>query len=137
MTLSDLERLAREATPGPWKVIDAAVADRENYIWSIAAYREEIDRHATVLCSVKTDESGDSHCVTIARRDAEFIAACDPDTVLALLRVVRAAAAVNESRCAPPCPAYLGDPHDGACPERADLVELTDALAALNLKDET
>lgn len=87
--LERLEKLARNATPGPWTIVEAATSDQANHIWSIASPVPEIDRMDTVLCSVKTDETGDSHCVSVARADAEFIAAASPDVVLELIARIR------------------------------------------------
>lgn len=61
--LDDLERLAREATPGPWNVTDG--------------------------CAVFAD--GQPQCVRNAAFIAAFIAAADPTTVLKLVAVAKAA----------------------------------------------
>ena len=98
MTLDELERLAKEATPGKRKCTDG---------------------HSGMLLETPdsvTSPYGNGH-------DAALIAALDRDTVLSLLRVVRAAVEWRNH----PCPANV----------EAELCLAIDALAALNLKDET
>lgn len=72
MTLSDLERLAREATPGPWE-------------WRhllLYAPKANLPRAVTAM------DPGAAWSTAAA--DSEFIAALDPTTVLALLQLARA-----------------------------------------------
>lgn len=70
--MGTLERLATEATPGPWKYIP----DSEHDDWQI---------HNDEFTFVKQDDSG----VPISKADGEFIAAANPATVLALLQEIK------------------------------------------------
>lgn len=74
--LDVLERLAAEATPGPWAA-DPMFGDGGAQICET--------RVGTVVCEI-TDRSE-------WEPDAAFIAACDPATVAALVRAVKAARA--------------------------------------------
>ena len=78
MTISpdELAELARAATPGPWR---ASTDERYGYFVSGSA----LDWIAEMG---KTNQAG---------IDADFIAACDPATLLKLLAVVKAAKAVD------------------------------------------
>ena len=74
LDLDDLERKAREATPGPWRV---------------DGYDCETGQHAAVVRSAAPDEQWDPVPQPIAECDAEYIAAANPATVLALCAEVR------------------------------------------------
>jgi hypothetical protein len=63
--MSDLRRLAEQATPGPWTARGEAPRD-------VLTVWEEGERGRLIVCE---------H----AGPDAEFIAACDPQTIIALL----------------------------------------------------
>lgn len=114
MTLSDLERLAREATPGPWK----------HYPWSIGGEGVDIPPRVDLASGRTVSFVGP---VSARNEDAAFIAALDPDTVLALLRVVQAAVAWRHEH----------DTEQNGHRHAVALADAVDALAALNLKDET
>ena len=116
MTLDELERLAKEATPGPWisclyrgrpKMHLVLSGDENTGIW-VAQCR---------------------HLPSHDERNATFIAAMDPTTVGQLLRVVRAAVDVVATSAR--------DRRDDSPLLDKQLDELDSALAALNLKDET
>lgn len=66
-----LERLAEKATPGPWKVQD-------DFDWAFAAAKDDAPIGE---CYGKTAKR--------AQRNADFIAACDPQTILTLCTAVR------------------------------------------------
>ncbi len=71
---SALRALAQQATPGPWE-------PREVQPW-----------HATdVLQALRARDGGQLVICEHAGTDAAFIAACDPQTILALLDAVEAA----------------------------------------------
>lgn len=122
MTLSDLERLAREARikhPGPWSI--DGEGDRVDYIRAtlpepLPDYVALGDRRDLPIV-LETDSGVYEPKGALAR----FIAALDPDTVLALVQLARAVQDWSKIR------------HRGA----ADDDRLYQALAALNLKDET
>lgn len=75
--LAELRRLAEAATPGPWKVDDFTTVT-------------EADEGTTLWVDVC---GGD----TQAEKDAAYIAACDPQTVAALVEAVKAAQAVMDT----------------------------------------
>lgn len=78
MTLTKLETLAKAATPGPWAPLNYYVYAKESP--AIDVYNVEI------ACS-STDAMDVSHEVGTA--NAEYIAAADPETVLALIADLR------------------------------------------------
>lgn len=103
MILSDLERLAKAATPGPWcklgdySVIQTAHVTRD--VWNVC------------LADIADLRSRDIH-----KKDIEYIAAANPQTILTLLQVIRTYQAALEK-----CSEHNldGDPwHD--CPTIAD-----------------
>lgn len=71
MNLDEFEERARAATPGPWTEDDCNVLARTNQPYYLVA-------------TVPQEQPN-------AINDAEFIAACTPERVLALIRVARAA----------------------------------------------
>lgn len=71
MTLSDLERLAREATPGPWEWSDG-------FLWN-GTTDKGVLAHGEVVEWPVSQES------------AAYIAAVSPERILALVAVARAA----------------------------------------------
>lgn len=79
--LAELERLAAEATPGPWEALDTEGRERAVVPW-VGITRPDGDIELIADCE---QERG---C-----QDAEFIAACDPPTVAALIQAVRASIA--------------------------------------------
>ncbi len=87
MTLDKLEMLARAATPGPWRLtaygnVEAAPAPN--------GIRAEMP----TICA--THESHDSGEYMPTSADAAFIAAANPDAVLALVSVTQAARALTK-----------------------------------------
>ena len=121
MTLDELERLAREATPGPW---------------ISCLYRGRPKMHLVLSGDENTGVwvAQCRHLPSHDERNATFIAAMDPTTVLSLLRVVRAAVEWDASE-------HWPDDRDdfctAGCPVAVAEQKLSNALAALNLKDET
>jgi len=106
MDLEKLQQLAREATPGPWR-------------WEETIYGEsvrDVHNEPVFFAGSVGHENATLH---ISDEDARYIAAADPTTVLALIRVARAAAAWREVRR-----------WQRMGPEK-DLLEAVDALAAL------
>ena len=83
MKLDELEKLAKAATPGPWKVkFDINVSDREG---------------VSVLGAGGTDAT--AH-FDRNRNNATFIAAANPATVLRLVELLRESqAAINDLLC--------------------------------------
>jgi hypothetical protein len=75
--VSDLRQLAEKATPGPWRVTRETVGHEAANI----LYGSPEMRLATVIAG------------PTALDDAEFIAACSPERVLAMLDVIEAAQA--------------------------------------------
>lgn len=74
--LDALEKLAREATPGPWE-IEYGTGDDEGEVYGLRARLGER--------LIETDTG----IYPPRRRDAAFIAAANPSTVLALVARVR------------------------------------------------
>lgn len=71
-TLDELERLAEAATPGPWTAeYDNDVGPNDEGFWEFYSIR-------AIRAQFHGEES-----------DARFVAACDPSTILALVREVR------------------------------------------------
>ena len=88
MTLDELERLARAATPGPWHVQDSNSWRRIG--------TDRID--GAVVCPI--NQRHDGHPDLGARRDdLDYIAACSPDVVLKLIETLRAADRLYEAGC--------------------------------------
>jgi hypothetical protein len=79
VNLEELEKLARAATPGPWKWNDT---ERDNYEQLSAG------RNAVLFAAPCGYENS---YVVIADADAAYLAALSPTTVLALLAVAKAA----------------------------------------------
>lgn len=117
MTLSDLERLAMEATPGP--------RSAEPFYRAGDDETKPGHRWRIFLRGADNPRTNSRDC-DWTERDARFIAAMDRERCLALLRVVRAAVALEKADIAN-ADLAPGTPID----------EFIDALAALNLKDET
>src|SRR6185369_17483890 len=87
MTHIDLDRLlelAEKATPGPWRNRGEFGIDtsRCNVIYAC-------DGH------VYSEYSSDGATIDARHEDLEFICACDPDTIRALVKCVRAAKEFN------------------------------------------
>lgn len=86
--LEQLERLAREATPGPWYVEGSEI----RHDFDPFATDEGIPDCSVLVCEVfrisKDLDSGE--------RDREFIAQANPDTVLRLIEYVRSLERENE-----------------------------------------
>jgi hypothetical protein len=70
--LDEIERLAQQATPGPWKKVEHGGGD------------------VRVDLGIEQYDTG-----ILCRADAAFIAACSPDVVLKLIAVARAAMALE------------------------------------------
>jgi hypothetical protein len=83
-TLSRLRGLAEKATPGPWTVHIAG--QRGYYTIEIPESADHERKHM--------DEPTDGHSVTGPMRD--YIAALDPQTVLAMIDCIAAADAMRE-----------------------------------------
>ncbi len=95
MNLSDLERLAKAATPGPWRWDpgDCSMGSVREDHWETVLFADldrELIGDGDLL--VAGAAHGGSPRVIIDDKDAAFIAACDPSTVLKLIVVVRSAA---------------------------------------------
>jgi hypothetical protein len=100
-TLDELEKLARGATPGKWvqgmvsgqcHMKHAHSPDVCQYDYRINADREYERRQISIppnITLIGTDERGP----ILSERNAAFIAAANPETVLALVRIARAASA--------------------------------------------
>lgn len=71
MNLSELEQLAKAATPGPWAIGD----DSNDAVWCVMSGRD-----CVATCSTETG-------LHIA--DATFIAAANPETILRLIELLR------------------------------------------------
>lgn len=82
---ADLEKLARAATPGPWK----PVSDLPMYaVWSVPAQRDVVCSERRKYCAPSQYDAG------ILESDANYIAAVSPDVILKLiadLKVMRGA----------------------------------------------
>ena len=79
-----LEKLAKEATPGPWtpsEEVDGAI--------------EIIDRRLNRPMNL-FGLSVDGYAITMNHKDAAFIAAANPIAVLKLIAIARAAIQINE-----------------------------------------
>lgn len=77
--LSDLERLAKQATPGRWYAVNLQThLGMENEHIADWAVTDERNRIVQMICPPRP-------------ANAAFIAACDPQTVLALIEVARSA----------------------------------------------
>jgi len=114
-TLDDLERLAKAATPGPWHWDE----DREHLLPDGAdAYTGE-----SVLFAAPCGY--ENSYPVISDEDASYIAACSPQTILALCRVAKAAKEWREHG--------PGQSHceDEDCPCTSTVCQLKKALAAL------
>jgi hypothetical protein len=88
VTGPDTERiaaLAEKATPGPWRV------DDELFVVSLAAEIDDESGMETFDESIHIAAQGHTY------RDAAFIAACDPQTVLALCADARLGARLREA----------------------------------------
>ena len=86
-TLNDLEEKAKKATPGP---IEARL-NPETGAWHLV--HTSVPRGLNGGCY--------SHILYCDKTDAEYIAACSPDTVLALITVLREAREVIEKVAKP------------------------------------
>ncbi len=86
-TLDELERLAKQATPGPWSTTEDCWIDSN-----------------TGRCVAKTTGNVDTYTGTYQgdANNAAFIAAVDPATVLALVAAVRAADDLLHEVAVPP-----------------------------------
>jgi len=109
MTLTDLERLARAATPGPWVASDPEDSDGK------FAWVDNDKRDFGSMCTVYA-----TSCPESPLANAAYIAALSPERVLALLAVVKAAEAMRE-RCRYE---VAGQLHGAACAFDAALAEL-------------
>jgi hypothetical protein len=86
-TLDELEKLAGAATPGPWRVSE-----------TVAVLGS--DRHLTII----SDHRWIAHILedsNLSEEDAAFIAAANPETILLLCRVARAAGELEDSAADP------------------------------------
>lgn len=112
--LTALEGLAKGATQGEWYA-------RQN-VATLVVYSTEKnpgDRRPTCICALNTYLPSSQER---ARRNAPYLAACSPATVLALCAVARAAEDLRAMHCGPPNAVGNWD---------AALFALVDALAAL------
>lgn len=88
-SLSELERLARAATPGPWHITQCIPENGKFY-----------DSHPLVATSPDDDGRRIAACDGVLRthENAAYIAAASPDVVLALISRIRELEAEIESR---------------------------------------
>lgn len=93
--LPELERLAREATPGPWQSRKAAHPVDGEYDYAIGAH---LDGRMQVIaeCFGRTDW----HSQPPAGANAAYIAAMSPDQCLALIERVKKAEEAMRERAA-------------------------------------
>lgn len=89
--LDDLERLARAATPGPWRVTPRCGFGVETVV---GGKRPLIK---TVVMAVGAKQEYPS------KPDSAFIAACSPERILALIEVVRALEQIVAVKPSPDC----------------------------------
>jgi len=89
--LNDLEKKARAATPGPWNISH----DKKEYftpssIWAPKKRAwDEDDEEYNIICEFpRTSEYGRGSDTHISK-DAEFIEAANPETVLKLIKMAR------------------------------------------------
>lgn len=116
MDLDELERLANEATPGPW----------------VAAYHIRTESWALTFKLPDCDEVNDDLNVLAKAPDSgsqwsddfEYIAAADPQTMLRLIKVVKGALAYKASQ--------TNEQGEMLYPESFDDTELIKALEALD-----
>ena len=98
MTLDELERLARAATPGPWTMHNRenirecgpdsySKDDWHGYAW-VGIKRDPFDG---MLADLDRRQDGCAEFREAADKDAAYIAACFPERILALVACVRAA----------------------------------------------
>ncbi len=80
ISLTELNTLAEAASPSPWRL-------------DTRYYHDVRDANSNTLFSGDDDGSG----WPSRKEDAAFIAACDPNTVRALVEVARAAEAMSEA----------------------------------------
>jgi hypothetical protein len=106
-TLDTLERLAKEATPGPWDVKDGNVFGDIN--------NPKHDGDSPLIGEIW------KHPAKAFRANGKYIAALDPDTVLRLVAVCRAAQEVTK-QCS--FTSFGGEAQDA-------FMEMEGALAAL------
>jgi hypothetical protein len=79
--LEHLKALCERATPGPWKVLYKTGADSYVGNWEINQKAIHCEWHGYV-CKVDGQEHPSQEM------DAEFIAACNPETILKLLSII-------------------------------------------------
>ena len=85
MTLTDLERLARAATPGPWVASDPEDSDGK------FAWVDNDKRDFGSMCTVYA-----TSCPESPLANAAYIAALSPERVLAMIAVIEAAKAMRD-----------------------------------------
>lgn len=84
--MNELEKLAKAATPGLW----AYSPERDTHDFAIHAADAELgNRHSSG--SAKGGVVGSSEWIWLKEEDGRFIAAANPQTVLALIQMVRSA----------------------------------------------
>jgi hypothetical protein len=116
--LDRLEAAAKEATPGPWRVNTAGTNGKIDEVYVYAPGDHDDVAIAADIADPATGQMSEAN--------AAFIAACDPTTILRLVRVARAAQRVDDDMRE-----WNGVPSDAAARElRAALSEL-DPLADL------
>lgn len=82
MNINELEKLAKQATPGPWH--SASVDFGQGPVCLVSLSKAAIDPLKTENHIAAIVESEN------AERNSEFIAAANPDTVMKLIAVARA-----------------------------------------------
>jgi hypothetical protein len=118
VTRAELEALARKATPGPWYSVGPPWLASDQSPWVNAGSADPHRFRPVCDLAIQDDEGdGEPGFVANAYNDAQYIAACSPDRILALLaRVRRLEDALAHSRGqwihsvnAPECMAALAD----------------------------
>lgn len=90
MNINELEKLAKQATPGPWH--SASVDFGQGPVCLVSLPKAAIDPLKTEnhIAAIMESEN--------AERNSEFIAAANPDTVMKLIAVARAAIEWRDTR---------------------------------------
>lgn len=90
MKLDDLDKLAAAATPGPWVIIHAG--NREG-VW-----HESVHGGAQGVCDTGPDMTPRGF-PPIPSADAAYIAACSPERIRAMVKVIRVAKKARVECC--------------------------------------
>jgi hypothetical protein len=111
--LDELERLARMATEGPWIVVDADNRGDRATVF-------HLNSEGLVLCADRPSYEFHGE----PENDAKYLAACSPETLLALVAIARATKAYVEAN----------DAYNAAFENEVSVAEVRHARIIMNLE---